>query len=304
MNDIFSVSLKDLTPYNLINDKNISAIIPALDPQIQSVSRDILSSLIIPDINNQPDNVLDNLALQFHCDFYDLAQTPAMKKSAVSSSLHWHMKKGTPSAILEALDALGIDAEFIPWWKTGDPPYTFRIKANITGNFYMTAGKDRITRLITRAVNESKSARSYMAHLDTLLNFREFINVSSGIASLTSGHLQIRMINDDKLLQSMLYYSHISCVNYYSIIRPHIDKVIQSPLWHGTIIYEAVNQTIGVDLAVMQELLLQFEKRIFERIDRMEAGLNEKIETRTRNLDVKIDTVIEMLRWKGDDEEL
>ena len=54
----------------------------------------------------------------------------------------------------------------------------------------------------------------------------------------------------------------------------------------------------------MQELLLQFEKRIFSRIDDMERSINDKFDTKTNQLDAKIDSVIELLRWKGPDEEL
>lgn len=304
MNDIFSVSLKDLAPRNLINDTNINAIISALDPQLQAVSNDIQSLLLVPNIQNLPDNILDYLAVQFHSDFYDLCEDSQMKKNAVSSSLHWHMKKGTPYAIIQSLKAIGIDAEFIPWYECGGTPYTFKIRANITGDFYRGLGRDRITRLITRTVNEAKSARSFMAGLDTLLNFREFITVNAGIASITSGSLQLRMITPDKSLHSVIYYSSISYENLLYKIRPHINKAVPLSVTSGNICYEAINQTIGVDLSVMQELLLQFEKRIFERIDRMQNTLDEKIESRTNNLDAKIDTVIEMLRWKGDDEAL
>lgn len=304
MNDIFTVSLRDLTPHNLINDTQINSIISALDPQLQAVSNDIKSLILIPDIPIQPDNILDNLAVQFHCDFYDLCESSAMKSNAVSSSLHWHMKKGTAAAILQALNAIGIEGTFIPWWEFDGQPYTFKIKANITGDFYRGLGRDRITRLITRAVNESKSARSYMAELDTFLNFSEFINVHAGFAAFTSGHLQIRMITAEKSLHNMIYYSAITQTKIYTLIRPHVERFLPYPLNIGTFRYEALNFTIGVDLAVMQELLLQFEKRIFERIDRLETLLDTKIETRTQNLDAKIDSVIEMLRWKGDDEPL
>ncbi len=304
MNNIFTLSLADIAPLNLIHDDNISSVIHALDPQLLSVSYDSLLPLLIPRIDSLPDYVLDVLALQFHCDFYDLAMTHDMKASAVSSSLHWHMKKGTASAIIESLKALGIEAEFVPWWKFDGQPYTFRIKANITGDFYRGAGKDRITKLITRAVNESKSARSFMAALDTSLNFADNIIINAAVASLISGNIHFIPSYHDSFQQSMIYSACIFHSKHFHILRPHNDRLIESQATFGAVRYEYINQNIGVDLETMQELLLQFEKRIFQRLDAIESGLNLKIDERTNNLDAKIDSVIELLRWKGDDEEL
>lgn len=302
MNDIFSVSLADLTPPNLINDSNIKAVISALDPQIQSVSNDIKQLLFIPDIQSLNDKLLDYLAVQFHSDFYDLCESLQMKRDSVSDSLAWHMRKGTPSAILKALKAIGIDGEFIPWWMFGGQLYTFRIKANITGDFYRGLGRNRITSLITRAVNESKSARSLMTGLDTLLNFREFISAFAALPIITSGNMQLHMIDSDNYLQSVIYYAQTQTRTESIIIRPHVCKSVLSYVYFGHIRYEALNFTIGVDLAVMYELIAQFEKRNNERFDRLEdrlVNLILKVEGKIDALDKKNDL---LHQWKGDDE--
>ncbi len=304
MNDIFTVSLNDISPPNLIHDNNIHSIITALDPQLQEVSHDTQSLLLIPNIKNLPDNVLDNLALQFHCDFYDLAQGHDMKIAAVSSSLHWHMKKGTPSAIIQALAAIGIDAEFIPWWEFDGAPYTFRIKAEITGDFYRGAGKDRITRLITRAINESKSARSLMVDLETALNFSERINISTANFTGLQGNQILRILQPDKIHHNVIYSSCITDfsgtfafgVNHFN----HIDTQILC----GSLSFTYWNINTGVEINIMMDLLLQFEDRIRRHFDSSVKSLDEKIDSRFKSVDEKIDYVIELLRWKGDDEEL
>ena len=304
MTDIFTFSLNSISPPNLIHDRNISPVITALDPQLQEISNDTQSLLLIPHIKNLPDNVLDNLALQFHCDFYDLAQSHDMKAAAVSSSLHWHMKKGTASAIIQALKAIGIDAKFIPWWEFGGQPYTFRIKAEITGDFYRGAGKDRITRLITRTINESKSARSLMADLETALNFSEHINIFTANFTGLQGNQILRILQPDKIQHNVIYSSCITDFSgTFAFGVNHINH-IDSQILCGSLSFTYWNINTGVEINIMMDLLLQFEDRIRRHFDSSVKSLDEKIDSRFKSVDEKIDYVIELLRWKGDDEEL
>lgn len=304
MDDILTVSLAGITPHNLASDSAIAPVITALDPQLQALSRDSYIPLILPETGRLNDDTLAHLAVQFHADFYDLAAGHDAKLSAITSSLTWHMRKGTPSAIIEALRTLGVEAEFIPWWVTGDAPYTFRIKADITGDFYMSLGKDRITHLITRAVNEAKSARSLMAGLDTRLYFSQSLDIHAAPIFALESSEHSRLILPEK---NITFPANAAVLIHKSGILPvDLDRIREVKLhaYSANIFSENFDSTLGVDLDTMQELLEQFTSRIFARIDRLEDRLNAKIDLRTGELDVKIDAVIEQLRWKGPDEDL
>ena len=54
----------------------------------------------------------------------------------------------------------------------------------------------------------------------------------------------------------------------------------------------------------MQELLRQFERRIFERIDASEVRMLSMINTHHEETNAKLEEIKAMLLWKGDDEEL
>ena len=173
MQDIYTLSLNDITPHNITQDSEVSSLITALDPELQEVSRASLEPLILARIDELPEQVIDLLAWQLHTDFYDLAGTLSMKRQAVKSSILWHMHKGTQWAVLEALRQIDISAEFVHWHDSGDEPYTFKLKTIVTGDFYRTQGRDKLIASIRRAVDESKAARSYLAGLDTRMEFRE-----------------------------------------------------------------------------------------------------------------------------------
>ena len=129
------LSLADISPPSLLYDKNILAIIAALDPQLQSVSRDVREALIFSRIDELPESVIDLLAWQWHVDFYESAHSLDAKRAMVKSSISWHRKKGTRAAIVEALDMLGLVTRFTAWHELldeGAQPYTFEIDALIT----------------------------------------------------------------------------------------------------------------------------------------------------------------------------
>ena len=304
MAGILTLSLADIAPPNLTYDPSVSPVISATDPQLQTLSEDTITPALLARIDTLGAPALDLLAFQFHADFYDLASTADMKRAAVKDSLSWHMKKGTPYAVITALKALGVDAELIPWWKYGGRPYTFRIKADVTGNIHRTLPRDDITALITRAVNESKSARSFMEALDASQSVRE---------TLSARHAVIPYIERDAYIipalpvspgASRLYWGGISFVEGDAAVPLSFNDTRTSELCAGCLADINIDRNIGVDLSIMQELLLQFEKRIFARIDDMELSLNSKIDANISQLDAKIDSVIDMLRWKGFDEDL
>ncbi|MBQ7154860.1 MAG: phage tail protein I [Synergistaceae bacterium] len=178
MNTLLSHNLETLTPNNLIADENISALAKAIDPQLALTANASFEAMILPRIDELPEQVLDLLAWQMHVDFYDLAYSPEIKRKAVKGSLLWHMKKGTVQAIIEALNLIDIQGTFIHWKDIPDgKPYTFSITAIVAGDFYRTRGKDRLASSIRRAVNDAKAERSYLASLDIRIEPKESMSL-------------------------------------------------------------------------------------------------------------------------------
>lgn len=229
-----------------MRDENINHVLNSLDPELKLTAENIYQVLIISRIDELDEKTLDLLAWQFHVDFYDLAGNLKMKREAVKNSLLWHMKKGTEWAIHEALRQLGISAKFHPWWETGGEPYTFKLDAIVTDDYYRRAPDNRITENIRRAVEETKSARSYMSELKTRIEFNE---------------------------QNNLYVAHITHKHIY--------------------------MEMGVDLAIMHELLIMFEKRIFERFDNHERKLELELVEKYKELKLELDQIKDLLKWRN-----
>lgn len=296
-------SLNDITPDNIKKLGEISRIVPSLDNQLAEIFNASGQEKIIYAIDNLEAEVLDFLALQFHVDFYDLAYTLDMKREAVKNSILWHMKKGTSWAILTALKSIGIDGEFLHWHDTGEEPYTFRIRANITGDFYRTQGRDKIIKTIYRVVNESKAARSYFAGLETNIKFQDDINLYVAQFPLLSGHKIIRPQFDREIPPGKIFAGLVKNLQGEKKIYPARIIRLDSTIYTGLISVKNISRESGVSLEIMQELLLNFEKRIFDRFDTYEQRINENISQQNKNLQDGINEILDLLRWKGDNED-
>ena len=302
MQELYTLSLADIAPSSITQDSQVSSIITALDPQFQAVSAASLEPLILARIDELPEPVLDLLAWQMHADFYDLAATLSMKREAVKSSLKWHMHKGTQWAIMEALRQIDIKAEFVHWHDSGDEPYTFKLRAIVAGDFYRTQGKDKLIASIRRAVNESKAARSLMTELETRMEFREDLGLYVGSPKLLSGYRTLKLQPVSFPEKSIFYAGLSSGLQGQESIRPAHESDIISTLYAGNITITNIDVNLGVNLDEMQELLLRFEDRIFRRIDEYEANLLLILNQNQEQTNKRLDEILELIRWKGDDE--
>ena len=108
--ELEKISLADVIPSSIAHDKNIQALIAAIDPQLQEVSKNIEEAFIVSRLDSLPENVIDLLAWQWHVDFYEPALPIETKRELVRDSIKWHRKKGTKAAVEAALRKLG----FVP----------------------------------------------------------------------------------------------------------------------------------------------------------------------------------------------
>jgi phage tail P2-like protein len=163
MDNIYSLELLKILPSSISGDKNVQAVAKALDPEMQSVSRDIREALIYSRIDELPEEVVDLLAWQFHADFYEPTLLSLEKKRAiVKSAIMVHRKKGTPWAVRRLLTDLGFQVDYTEWWQFGGEPYVDRLKVWVDEEFgFPQAAKD----LVMRAWDSVKSARTHLEHL-------------------------------------------------------------------------------------------------------------------------------------------
>jgi hypothetical protein len=168
MVNLHDLELLKILPSSISDDKNIRAIAQALDPELQSVSRDTREALIISRIDELSEPVLDLLAWQWHVDFYEPDKLPvALKRALVRGSITWHRKKGTLWAVKQVLRDLGLEPTIREWWEIGTAPYTFAVEAGYKGDWehitdFLGPGTEEMIRLAIEAAKPARAGLHYV----------------------------------------------------------------------------------------------------------------------------------------------
>lgn len=171
------LKLSDLLPSSIRDDKEISAIAAALDKELQSITACINEIVLLPRIDELPEDIIDSLAWQFHVDFYEPLGLDINKKRAlVKSSLSWHRHKGTKSVLEEIIRILFLeDFEIEEWYEYGGEPYFFRLIVNDTIN------DEETYKSLIRAVHELKNVRSWLEGLKFLQQAQSTVYIGTTV---------------------------------------------------------------------------------------------------------------------------
>ncbi|MBR3457523.1 MAG: phage tail protein I [Selenomonadaceae bacterium] len=168
MRQIDDYSIHEDLPESL-NRKNVKELASLSDEALRQYGSLIHKVLIYPVIDTLPSELVNALAVQLHCDFYDTRLPLDTRRQLVKTSIAWHRIKGTPAAIEMLLRTLFHDAHVSEWFEYGGRPYFFRVEVDISDSDE-DAGIDSIAQ-VKKAIALGKNVRSWL----DLLEFRQII---------------------------------------------------------------------------------------------------------------------------------
>jgi phage tail P2-like protein len=121
-------------------------------------------------LDSLPEEIIDELAWQFHVDFYDVGSDVVAKRKLVQDCILIHRKKGTPFAVKKLiLDVFGT-AELKEWFDYSGDPYTFRVAVDYS---------PEVATDITRFHNLVDSVKNIRSKLEAIeLTFRTNIGIT------------------------------------------------------------------------------------------------------------------------------
>ena len=140
-------------------DPTTQALCAALDGELKNTIEGLYNILIYQSLNTLGDTpfahqLVDELAWQFHCDYYDADVDIETKKALVKQSIKIHQKKGTPQAVIDLLQtAFPSNTQLYEWFQYDGKPYHFKILTSELNGAQV--GK------FLKALNSVKNARSY-----------------------------------------------------------------------------------------------------------------------------------------------
>ncbi|MDT3416182.1 phage tail P2-like protein [Brevibacillus aydinogluensis] len=153
MADIYSISLVDILPESLKSDPDVVALAQAITPEIHEVSKAIPLIVLLATLDQQPEEVVDLLAWQFHVDFYEPDLPLEKKRALVREAFPWHRRKGTPWTVEQVVSIVFPGAKVAEWFEYGGEPYHFRVETE--GTLAADADLDRLVRLINATKRRS-----------------------------------------------------------------------------------------------------------------------------------------------------
>lgn len=139
--------------------------------QLKFIDSQILRILIYPVIDQLPGELVDALAVQLHCDFYDKSLSLKARRQIVKTSIAWHRIKGTPAAVEMLTQTIFHESYTKEWFGYGGKPYFFRMVQNISDGAEDVTPKTLAQ--LKKAIWMGKNVRSWLELLEFVYNMED-----------------------------------------------------------------------------------------------------------------------------------
>lgn len=175
------LTLLSLQTAYMQKDPTTQALCTALDGELKNTIESIYNILIYQSLTSLGDTpfahqLVDELAWQFHCDYYDADADIETKKAVVKQSIKIHQKKGTPQAVTDLLQtAFPSNTQLYEWFQYGGKPYHFKILTSELNGVQFSK--------FFKALNSVKNARSYCDGIQLYEAIESAVVSKSNIAS-------------------------------------------------------------------------------------------------------------------------
>ena len=186
--------LIDFAPESAIDD-DIRALLEALDFQLERLEKESICVVHLPRLDELSGKILDILADQLHCDFYNsLTFDEETKRQVIRDSINWHRHKGTPYAVEKVSADFKQRCDLAEWFEYGDEPAWFRIN---TDPFYIREDLDGWLRAVLIAKNVRSWCRlrfEHDEHGELYFGIADFIGGTTSITYAppdTSSHFEL-----------------------------------------------------------------------------------------------------------------
>lgn len=183
MNNIEDYFIHKNLPQSL-DKKNVQEVAKVVDDTLLSFDKTIAEVLIYPAIDMLGSELINTLAIQMHCDFYDDTLPLAVRRNLVKNSIAWHRIKGTPAAVEQMIQTVYQTGVVEEWFDYGGEPFFFKVNL---GDSQITTQK--IKNLI-KMINASKNVRSWLE----VLRFSKSIDIIRYLGCFADVHKKYEII--------------------------------------------------------------------------------------------------------------
>lgn len=160
MININNADICETLPEVLKNNKDIYAFAKAFEIQLKKTINCAKNIIIYSNIDHLPESILDQLAYDLKCDWYDKNYNLDTKRDLIKNCIKVHTYKGTVYAVETAVNSI-YPCELTEWFEYDGEPFGFKLNLTINS----TGVTAEIINKLIEQMNYYKNARS---HLDDL----------------------------------------------------------------------------------------------------------------------------------------
>lgn len=177
MLELKNEALKQTLPSSIANDKTVQAICDAIAVKLIEINNQTALLLLLPRLDQLSDAFVDELAWQYHVDFYDYSASIDKKRALVSQAIAHHRYKGTPAAVEEVCTAVFQSAQVREWFEYGGSPYHFQVVL-----IEEPVPDETIVDNLARAIKVTKNTRSWLDGMSfyRTINGTQYTGVGAG----------------------------------------------------------------------------------------------------------------------------
>lgn len=139
--DLNNIDLLDLQTSYMKQDPTTIAMCKALNPIFIELSKESKLAFIYGRIDELDDKTLDELAWQFHVDFYSVDFPINVKRNLIKNSKIIHRLKGTPIGVEHLLSSIFGSSKLVEWFEYDGKPFMFKVKVDVENNINLLLDK-------------------------------------------------------------------------------------------------------------------------------------------------------------------
>lgn len=152
MINLDKLDIKNLLPQSLRQSKDIDILCELFNEEIASFYRQ-REKLFLFNLEDQNDNVLNEMIMQEHVDYFEPFLTREQKIDMIKTAFRSHLKKGTRYAVESNLDIIFNKYKLEEWFELNAEPFTFKLSGEEMPSL-------ENMEKIFKAINEYKNVRS------------------------------------------------------------------------------------------------------------------------------------------------
>lgn len=186
-------ALKQTLPSSIGSDKTVQDICDAIAFKLVNINSKTALLLLLPRLDQLSEALVDELAWQYHVDFYDYAASIDKKRALVRQAIAHHRYKGTPAAVEEVCTAVFQSAQVKEWFEYDGSPYHFQVIL-----IEEPVPDETVIDNLVRAIKVTKNTRSWLDGMSFFrtINGIQYTGVGAGTHKSVDIYPSVFMLPD------------------------------------------------------------------------------------------------------------